>query len=624
MTTIPTRKRQKTHTNTLRRAKSYIGLFVGIVVLFLEYFRSSLDTTTSSFSFSSSDHVAPVQSSTSSASSSSSSSLSQKAAATRTSSEGDVENDHPSSVTTVPIIPTVTSTTSTTSTTTTTTSLVRNYHEDCSSSRSQIYSRNVTNSTFKEPSTYLYPPPIPPQKDDVWNNSSASNNTHTAKESPIQEQQRQRRVTIGIQPVIGSHRCNEQHVVIAFAYGYELPQLIHFMNTLWDTNFDGDLVLGVSNTISNETKEYLLEQSIYHPGLVVYEIVLSCQKVNGLVCNTRNLLEDVVVVDDTTTPSIQPPYQYLPQKRKRRRRPQQQQQLIDQDHATNGNSTRAGTTIGTKSGTKDSRPIRRVSVVRYEYYWAWITQYSSTSQILVTDARDVYFQRNPFDVVATRLYTTDKRKEESTSDRTNYTTTPTTLITKEQRRDIETTLYMFEEPVTIAQSNANKRWIQYTYSSDVYETMKHRMVICSGVTMGGQRAMETYVRAVVDEFDRVQRKASTRYHDQCIHNFLYHTNKLIGSNGNSITNIVVHKQGEGGIVNTIGLVSRMNNNTPLRGLGLVHNTTWEILENDGRTVPAIIHMYDRDEEMKMYINQLIQEELSEWRRSKIQKSRRSV
>jgi hypothetical protein len=381
-----------------------------------------------------------------------------------------------------------------------------------------------------------YPPPVPPNIDT----------------SPLGT------FRIAAQPRYGKHRCN-QNAIMAFAYGYQLPQLIHFMTSLWQTGYDGDLVLAVGTNLTNETREFLEYNSRTRPGLVVYEIPLLCQRNNS--CQVVNLLE--------------------------------KRQL------NSSSSTTTTTTSTTNDWTMppDERPFRRVSVIRYEYYWAWTTRYNPTSLILFTDARDVYFQRDPMKILLAH-------QSKSTISSNNET------------------LIFFEEALRINESKANKKWIQKTYSNEVEAQMSSFMVICSGTTLGGQPAIETYARAIVNEFDKTKCKRCANKHDQCFHNYLIHQNRLIGANDGKISKVIVHPQGEGGLVNTVGMVSEShqskneenndgNNNTKsLQQLGLVDSKTHEILENDRKTVSAVVHMYDRDEEMKVWVDQQIQRELT--------------
>jgi len=330
---------------------------------------------------------------------------------------------------------------------------------------------------------------------------------------------------LGQIPRYGEHRC-EKNVVLAFAHGYQVKNLIYFVTSLYETGYDGDLVIGLGTVIDDQTRPYLESLARTRPGFVVYEIPLICQRTNS--CQTTGFFEKT---DGTATSEWLP----LP----------------------------------------DPRPFRRVSVVRYEYYWAWAKRYNPESLILISDARDVYFQRDPMQVVQ---------------------------ASAELNKN---TIMFFEEALKIKQSKANQRWIKNTYPG-VQAEVEDRMVVCSGNTMGAQPAIEVYARAMLYEFDKTRCKRCANMHDQGFHNYLIYKNRLIGANGGAIKKVVVHPQGKGGVVNTMGKVATINGVKSLEDLGLLRAGTYEVLENDKREVSAVVHMYDRDAKLNKHIEEKIQ------------------
>lgn len=124
--------------------------------------------------------------------------------------------------------------------------------------------------------------------------------------------------------------------------------------------------------------------------------------------------------------------------------------------------------------------------------------------------------------------------------------------------------------------------------------------------------MEAYARAMVHEFDRTNCTSCGHLHDQCFHNYLVHFDRLLGANRGRISAVETHQQGKGGIVNTVGLVSKRNNGASLKELGLVQNGTKLILDNDKTTVSAVIHMFDRDPEMNDWVQGAMDEEMFLW------------
>ena len=50
----------------------------------------------------------------------------------------------------------------------------------------------------------------------------------------------------------------------------------------------------------------------------------------------------------------------------------------------------------------DPREPRPVATARYELYWMWSLQYNKESWLMLIDARDVWFQLNPFEELSSR------------------------------------------------------------------------------------------------------------------------------------------------------------------------------------------------------------------------------
>ena len=64
-----------------------------------------------------------------------------------------------------------------------------------------------------------------------------------------------------IAPEFGQHRRSHQHVIFSFARGLSLEKLLPFLNTLWETGYDGDIVLGVAPDLTTEMKSYFQHYS---------------------------------------------------------------------------------------------------------------------------------------------------------------------------------------------------------------------------------------------------------------------------------------------------------------------------------------------------------------------------
>jgi hypothetical protein len=152
------------------------------------------------------------------------------------------------------------------------------------------------------------------------------------------------------QPTFGQHRP-DQDAVMAFAAEYGLNTYLTFVTTLRNTGFTGDIVFAVSklDVERKGVKEYFESQ----PGLVVYVISLDCFNAEGdsvdsikggmRVCQLHGLWQ----------------------------------------HADG-------------EIMQDPRPSRTVATTRYELYWIWALNYNRHSWLMLLDARDSFFQTNPF------------------------------------------------------------------------------------------------------------------------------------------------------------------------------------------------------------------------------------
>lgn len=111
--------------------------------------------------------------------------------------------------------------------------------------------------------------------------------------------------------------------------------------------------------------------------------------------------------------------------------------------------------------------------------------------------------------------------------------------------------------------------------------------------MGHQVAIESYLRAMVAEFDATGCKSKGC--DQGFHNYLYYSGKLgmMGSNDHveGISKVIVYDQGKGIINNVAALRDKS-----LKEWGLYDAGQELVLNWDGST-SAVAHQYDRDKEV---------------------------
>jgi len=154
-------------------------------------------------------------------------------------------------------------------------------------------------------------------------------------------------------PTIGQHRI-DQDAVFAFASEYDLNTYLCFIESLRKTGYGGDIVFAISTLdIKAKGVEQYLKTA---PNVITYVLEMSCfnaemkatdsSKGGMRVCQQHNLYADA-----------------------------------------EGNPL------------PDPREARTIATTRYELYWLWCLNYKPHSWIMLLDARDSYFQANPFNTV---------------------------------------------------------------------------------------------------------------------------------------------------------------------------------------------------------------------------------
>jgi len=328
-----------------------------------------------------------------------------------------------------------------------------------------------------------------------------------------------------VEPEIGEHRPDKD-VVMAYAEGYTLDYYMCFIETLRETGFDGDIVLATSEyeLLKPNVLDYLRSQE----NLVVYIHQLYCFESNAQTPSKRRMTHG--------SPDV---FQMC---------------LLNDVY---GWKDANGTVIKT---ARDPRIGRVAATLRYEWYWIWAQHYNPNSWIMLVDARDSFFQSNPFANLP---------------------------------RNQNGLLYFFgenTEATRIGISKKNRNWILRSYGQDVLAAMSEKPTICSGSTMGEQMAIETYLRALVNEWDETDIMMTGA--DQGFHNYLYYTGKL--SNSPNITKLVVWEQGKG-IINNLGALRTK----PFWEWGFYNNRTKEVYNWDG-TLSPVAHQWDRDKDLHTY------------------------
>jgi len=172
--------------------------------------------------------------------------------------------------------------------------------------------------------------------------------------------------TILLEPAFGSHRPGS-NAVLAFAEGYDISIYLAFVESLRATDYDGDVVFSISveSRLKPGVRDYL--RSV-RPGpdgkginVVAYEVEWTCFTGKG----------------EPATGSR------------------------EGMHPCKMDGAFGGGPDG-KEAVNDPREPRPVATARYELYWIWSLRYRETSWLMLIDARDVWFQLDPFEELMER------------------------------------------------------------------------------------------------------------------------------------------------------------------------------------------------------------------------------
>lgn len=186
--------------------------------------------------------------------------------------------------------------------------------------------------------------------------------------------------------------------------------------------------------------------------------------------------------------------------------------------------------------------------LRYTHYLDYIRQSAPRADyIMLSDVRDVIFQRDPFDHPFSN--------------------------------DLE--VFLESPSITIGSEPFNRSWIEHLYGEKVLQELIPNTVCCSGTTMGTKQGMERYLQLMIDELGRHKRPLGS--HDQGAHNFLLRTNRL--------SPVTIYHNGESPVL-TMGLDAKKM---------LSQNEEYEILNFNGQVAP-VVHQYDRYPSLQEQMN----------------------
>jgi len=208
------------------------------------------------------------------------------------------------------------------------------------------------------------------------------------------------------------------------------------------------------------------------------------------------------------------------------------------------------------------KEYRDINCYRYRYYLEYLEPRAEEYEyVMLSDARDVVFQRDisryPF---------------HSDSD-----------------------MFFAEEEKLIGDCPINSGWIFDLYGAEYLSELKTRAVLCSGTTIGSPDAIIKYLKAMIEQIERVDTDFHNRFGylggiDQGIHNYLFYTNVLADLNIKSMHN-------RDNMVYTIGHVAQDDKNR------VYLNGEHRFINHQG-DLCYCVHQHDRlDEKVRQLFNQ---------------------
>ena len=169
----------------------------------------------------------------------------------------------------------------------------------------------------------------------------------------------------------------------------------------------------------------------------------------------------------------------------------------------------------------------------------------SFTNVLLTDSRDVVFQRNPF-------------------------------------VRIDRSLISGLEEKTIGDCPINSDWIKHIYGANVHASLRDRRIVCAGITLGPVSEVEKYLVAMCREIWRCLPKvASSEGYDQGIHNYLIYSGQI----SLELTE------------NSTGIIATLQYENPGN---ILIDAVAGVITVQGQA-PAIIHQYDRHHSLLSYL-----------------------
>jgi hypothetical protein len=129
--------------------------------------------------------------------------------------------------------------------------------------------------------------------------------------------------------------------------------------------------------------------------------------------------------------------------------------------------------------------VRDIS--RFFRYYRHLSKHGGAyANVMLTDVRDVFFQRNPFDVEFDELQ-----------------------------------CFLEDTRETIGTQPHNRKWLQAALGDGILSKLGERPIVCAGVTIGPQRLVVSYLSVMIESLLKLRHQSVGL--DQAVHNYILHT-----------------------------------------------------------------------------------------------------
>ncbi len=308
---------------------------------------------------------------------------------------------------------------------------------------------------------------------------------------------------------MNSQTTRPKNLILGLVKGYTFDKVKPFLISLKKTGFQGDVCLFVSD-LSPETLAAMQEYGVKLQSFKEWYLKIPLLKNGKLIWKKINVYHRLVKNYSINRLNYR---------------------LVKTLLSGKNNSYEAKANLAVK--------FVDIMGIRYPLYYLYLRKYGHDyTNVMITDVRDVLFQRDPFDF------------------------------------DIGDNLCCFfeEEGKTLRTGGVNADWLRDGFGPHVLDAIGDRQISCAGTTVGSRSAMMEYLERMID--NTIELKCHTWGIDQGVHNYILHSGL--------VKNVKFYENYRGPV-----LTMHFSKDDKLR-----FDENGYIINEDGSVV-HVLHQYDR-------------------------------